>query len=654
MNDYSRSTNHQPPATTTTTTAMMTTRVTLFKSLIGSTYIRQKIFKHVREIGISNMIYRGTSTSTTPLCGRDIIKLSHLEMISKYGMSRDFIKHYLPNKDQVLIKRRWYVISRYCSHPNATLDTLLHLLEWSPEYDPQDQVEYCHQDLVYNVASRGHRDILELLLKRYPNIINYIDRIQTYSPKRNTVLDIAAFNGYLSTIQLLSSIKQVKGATKAIDWASENGHYEVVIYLSQNRSEGCTTEAINWASRNGHLDIVKYLSSHRSEGCTTDAFDGAAERGQLHVLKWLHENRSEGGTSTAMDRACAYGYFEVVQWLYQNGYRECTTSAMDRAAENGHLNIIQYLNTNTTKGCTAYALNYAKNINIFQFLHENGKICTNQAMDNHALKGDLDIVKFIHFNCTEGGTEKCIINACKSGNIDLIKVCDMKEVCSTFAVDAAMQKNCSLEIIKYLDKECNLSGLSGAIKNGRLDIIQYLHQRFPKSPRIWTNSVLKVASRYGQLDIVKFLHENRTEKYNTNDMDLAAKYNHLDVVKVCRVFLHFNRTKGCSYKAIDWTSDIEVVKFLHFNRTEGCSTDAMDNAARNNNLELIKFLHQNRSEGCTDQALWGSKNHPDIYHYLLSNKIIPVELIKKGRPITIQYEEDCFEIIDLVNKYYCI
>jgi hypothetical protein len=37
---------------------------------------------------------------------------------------------------------------------------------------------------------------------------------------------------------------------------------------------------------------------------------------------------------------------------------------------------------------------------------------------------------------------------------------------------------------------------------------------------------------------------------------------------------------------------LEVVKFLHFNRTEGCTTKAMVWATMNGHLEIVEFLRR--------------------------------------------------------------
>jgi hypothetical protein len=36
---------------------------------------------------------------------------------------------------------------------------------------------------------------------------------------------------------------------------------------------------------------------------------------------------------------------------------------------------------------------------------------------------------------------------------------------------------------------------------------------------------------------------------------------------------------------------LKVVEFLHYNRTEGCTTKAMDYASKNGHLKVIEFFH---------------------------------------------------------------
>ncbi|RKO88000.1 hypothetical protein BDK51DRAFT_39948 [Blyttiomyces helicus] len=100
--------------------------------------------------------------------------------------------------------------------------------------------------------------------------------------------------------------------------------------------------------------------------------------------------------------------------------------------------------------------------------------------------------------------------------------------------------------------------------------------------------------------------------------DLAAHNNRLSVVKLLdkitspsqNLFTHdaMNEAAGCNLEMK------KIVLFLHENRTEGCTTRAMDEAAEFYVLEIVHFLHENQPEGCTVAAMdvafrkWASQN----------------------------------------------
>eukprot|EP01133_Synstelium_polycarpum_P019465 gene19465-23308_t len=111
-------------------------------------------------------------------------------------------------------------------------------------------------------------------------------------------------------------------------------------------------------------------------------------------------------------------------------------------------------------------------------------------------------------------------------------------------------------------------------------------------------------------------------------MDSAASLGHLDVLE----FLHFNRTEGCTTRAMDrvmWNrsafqcyggiSRTDILRFLHFNRTEGCTTEAMNYAAAAGDLEAVQFLNENRTEGCTVYAMNKARSL-EVLQYLHENR----------------------------------
>ncbi|EGG22298.1 hypothetical protein DFA_04416 [Cavenderia fasciculata] len=201
------------------------------------------------------------------------------------------------------------------------------------------------------------------------------------------------------------------------------------------------------------------------------------------------------------------------------------------------------------------------------------------------------------------------------------------------------------EILEYLIKRCPASGynnflfhfLEFACNNGNLSIVKSIKSIKDVVGLDSTSIIMYTACIKGFIDIVKYLHENhksigcdrdamflhfnRTEGCTRNALNKAAEYGHLDIVR----FLHEHRTEGCSKVAMNEASRkgfIDIVKFLHQHRTEGATTMAMDWAARNGYIEIVKFLHFNRTEGATTDALdwaaaWG---HFEIVKFLSEHR----------------------------------
>ncbi|EGG18636.1 hypothetical protein DFA_04131 [Cavenderia fasciculata] len=414
------------------TSTMMTIR---FKSLIGSTFIRHTIFRYAKELNNNNNNNNNNNKDLNlhvdgqsgSLSGKDIINLSWLEMISVFAMPWNFIKHYLPDKYQVLVKRRMAVFSRYCAHRNATLSTLQHLLEWSPEYDPQDQYDSIHHRLIYNVASKGHRDILEFL------------RVVTFQ----SVMEIVAKNGHLHILEWFhyykiknnyysyqsytgnpidnaKSLKIVqflhkngfRGTAAAIDNACLRGDLDIVKFLFENRTEGCTQQAIINACRIGNFEMIKFiLSNIWKEKCPSTAVDAVIGTNcSLEVLMYLDQVCTIVGLG---DASSYHGRLDIIQYYYQHYPQDILWTQVDDlvgfAAMDGHLDILQFI-------CEKFPESIFKpntmdiavgkgKLEIVKFLHFNrSEGCTTMAMDNAALNNDLETVEFLHKHRTEGST----------------------------------------------------------------------------------------------------------------------------------------------------------------------------------------------------------------------------------------------------------
>ncbi|EGG18608.1 hypothetical protein DFA_04102 [Cavenderia fasciculata] len=533
-----------------------------FKSIFKVYYIRQTIFKQVEEI---HKIENG-KTRELSLKGRDIIDLPLLGMITLYAMPWCFVKHYLPARETLLVERRNRIISDYCAHQNATLDTLQHLLEWSPDFDASGA-----GGLIASTTKYGKFDIVKYLLEKYDNL------------DMKFAKDTAAKLGHVSIMELLDSYPNT-------------GEYQ------DNSLEG--------AAKNGHLDSVVYLHK-MGHPTNSKALFLAAQHGHLEVVKFIHFNHKETiFRVNPMDQAAEKGYLEIVEFLHNHHKKGCTPRAMDLAAWFGHFEVVKFLHYNRTEGCSTQAMNRATTLEILQFLHENRtEGCSHAAMDRAAMYGDFEMVKFLHFNRTEGCSTDAMNLAAKKGYLEIFLHLNRTEKWSDHILDNAIQSE-DLELVEYIyenfDDDCingiTAEGVEYAAMNGSLDIIEFLHQEYPTAD-IWTPKAIDCAAKKGHLDIVEFLHDNRSEGSTSNALDKAAENGFLEIVE----FLHKNQSGGCTISAMDMAasnSHLDIVKFLHYNRTEGCSTIAMDGAVRKCDLPTIEFLHKNRTEGCTSLALY--------------------------------------------------
>ncbi|EGG19747.1 hypothetical protein DFA_00325 [Cavenderia fasciculata] len=650
----------------------MTSSTISFQSVFRNQTIRQSIFDHVslisqQQTSIGNPIDKikwGPHQTNISLQGKDIVKLPHLAMISKYAMPWDFIKHYLPPRENVLFERRMHSITKYCGHPNARLDTLLQLLEWSPDYNPNQDVvtgleKTYYSLLAINVVKSGHSDILTYLMNVYPNI------------NLNKTKESAAEFGYLLILQILDTLEKGGNySTNEMNRAAKNGHLSVVEYL-HNQGAKCTDIAMDYSACRGHFDVLKFLHFNRSEGCTTDAMDGAASIGNMEILKFLHENRTEGCTNQALNSAAENGHLEVLKFIHLNKSDQCwTKQVMNVAAFKNHLEIVEWLHYNRSEGCTTNAMDRTTSLDIVKFLHFNRtEGCTKDAMDFATIDmtTSLDIIKFLNENRSEGCTTYAIDNVVLlENNFNIINYLTLyrTEGGSKKALENAATSNfCDLDMIIFLHEtlhiECTEYVLVNAADKGRLDVIEYFHRLYPHRSDIWTTSVMNRASYGGHLNIVKFLHLNRSEGCTTNAMVWAAQRNHLNIVQ----FLHENRTEGATPKAMDMAAAngyFDILKYLHYNRNEGCSFEALDNATKNGFVEIIEFLYQNRTEGCSYQVLIKPNSQVattyDALKYLIDNNALPATLLPDQLTKYKEYSKvsQDYEYIHLIDQYYQI
>ncbi|KAF1774155.1 Ankyrin repeat-containing domain [Phytophthora cactorum] len=102
-----------------------------------------------------------------------------------------------------------------------------------------------------------------------------------------------------------------------------------------------------------------------------------------------------------------------------------STRVMDAAALRGHLEVIKWLHENRSEGCSVHAMDSAAaggHLDVVQWLHENRtEGCTTGAMDTAAAGGHLTTVQWLWSNRTEGCTTVAVDFAIYNGHFPVVK-----------------------------------------------------------------------------------------------------------------------------------------------------------------------------------------------------------------------------------------
>ncbi|KAG9409784.1 hypothetical protein AC1031_020095 [Aphanomyces cochlioides] len=196
--------------------------------------------------------------------------------------------------------------------------------------------------------------------------------------------------------------------------------------------------------------------------------------------------------------------------------------------------------------------------------------CTEDAMDNAAANGHLDVVRFLHEHRREGCTKDAVEKAAANGHLDVVR------------------------FLLNHRRECfeKLRGSMGeAVRNGHVDVVKYilaLSLGFQASS--WLIFMDEACSR-GHVDVVQALCKHRGPSgYDGNVYLLkAAECGHVNVV---RFFVQRNDIKHADQAARMAASNghLTVVKFLVDQNIIQQLQQIADAAVRNGHLDIVKFL----------------------------------------------------------------
>ncbi|KAG1692889.1 hypothetical protein DVH05_024177 [Phytophthora capsici] len=366
--------------------------------------------------------------------------------------------------------------------------------------------------------------------------------------------------------------------------------------------------AIHAAAINGHLEVAKYLYARVDKPRNQAEEDTEKRRVSQRIDELLWHFRSDTNTQKIIQKvsgetmmlAAERGFLDVVKWIYTEYHSDPTItlfwvrgevdewygyskdvdevgdtfcSVVDAAAGKGHLAIVQYLLQVGGKTGDEQALKRRRTESkAAKSAAPTTAGCTTVAMDVAAAHGHLEVVQWLHSNCSQG--------------------------CTTDAMD-------------------------GAAGNGHLETVKWLHANRKEG---CTTDAMDRAAGSGHLHVVKWLHEHRSEGCTTDAMNDAVYPGHFETLK----WLHENRTEGCTDVAMEegvFSGRLNILKWPHRHQLK-CRRPFMDNAARGGHLRVLRWLFENMEEGFTSEAIRLAANYGHFETVLILHNIAQQGLAK--------------------------
>ncbi|GMF41739.1 unnamed protein product [Phytophthora lilii] len=317
------------------------------------------------------------------------------------------------------------------------------------------------------------------------------------------------------------------GYTSLVDGlpaAAEKGHVPVMQLLLERGAVDTFANALVDAIRTNQLEAAQWLIPSTEGAPEYCVMDEAARRGRVNMLQFFQSLASSGANSFFPAAAPAPQGEEnrpgvrsisglVVEdadphrkiITNKNVYRLSWTSSepMDDAAANGELEAVKWLHENRSEGCTTAAMDEAAangHLGVLQWLHENrSEGCTAHAMDFAASNGHLEVVQWLQAHTLAG--------------------------CTTAAMDLAAAGG-HMKVLKWLSSNrsegCTVAAIENAVSNGHLRVAIWLMERFPDfAPAKFT-----VPNSAEKLDVLLFLHAHFPEVFTPSFVLDARRVNH--------------------------------------------------------------------------------------------------------------------------------
>ncbi|XP_050302900.1 uncharacterized protein LOC126740776 isoform X2 [Anthonomus grandis grandis] len=381
---------------------------------------------------------------------------------------------------------------------------------------------------LYLAASHGHHEIVEELLKRKAEVINYKEPEVVL-----TSLHIAALNGHLETVNILLKYnanidEKSNDESRAIHFAASTGNSDIVKTLIEHGAEvNVQTEILftplHLAAQNDHIEVATILLYHQADvnavanDNRTTPLGIAVQQGHAKMAKILIEKgantRFPGNSTPAIHQAIIHHREEVIKMLLNldSTYAEITS-----------------IRDGNTPLYIASGCGYLEAVDILLKYNVN----VNAAMNNGTTA--------LHFASQEGHEK--IVAKLLEHKADVRARSKLKYTPLHMAADNGRKR----VVIMLLENNANIedtcfrgaTALHCSAEEGRTEVVKILLDTNAKVNVAMNNgsTPLHLASVNGHIDVVKILLDykadvNMAKEDQSTAIHLATENNRLDIVK---------------------------------------------------------------------------------------------------------------------------
>ena len=212
-----------------------------------------------------------------------------------------------------------------------------------------------------SASSRGHEQIVELLIEKLPKPIRNLDP---------ALLCRAAELGYQALVSIFitagADVDATYEGSTPLQLAARNGHVSILYDLLSHQADpnsalaNDSSKVIQLAASKGYTDVVEHLLKFHAEVCVMDndertALHLASRNGHQQIVKLLleqspHVLAQDSNGQTALHLASFNGHTEIVKLLTQGKHDSkidiqdtLGDTPLNLASKNGHLSVVELL-----------------------------------------------------------------------------------------------------------------------------------------------------------------------------------------------------------------------------------------------------------------------------------------------------------------------